>query len=78
MFLLGVLAPVVLVVSPYALTGSIGDLFEGVFVAPQSRFDYATWDMPHPATLLYAAPVLATLMIRPRLSHKTRQAVDIS
>lgn len=77
-FLAGVGAPVALFVAPYALTGSVGDLVEGVLVTPQSRFEFASSSMPHPATLLRALPVMALLLVRSRVSERRRNLIDVA
>jgi hypothetical protein len=41
-FLAGVAAPVVVFMLPYAMSGALGALYEGVFVLPRARLDYPT------------------------------------
>lgn len=55
-FLSGVLLPVTLFILPYVVTGSVSAWYEGVFVAPRSRFHSATAEMPPPVTMLAALP----------------------
>ena len=43
-FVAGVLLPVLLFVLPYLGTGSLGALYEGVFVLPRLRFEFAARD----------------------------------
>lgn len=71
------LLPPLLLTTPYIVTGSVGDLIDGVFVAPRTRFEFAASSMPNPATLLWAAPVLALLVIRTRLRPERRRVVDV-
>ena len=68
LFLCGAAIPLVLFAIPYVVTGSVGDLIQGVLIAPRSRFEFAAWSMPNPATLLWAVPLLALLVVRTRLS----------
>jgi hypothetical protein len=77
-FVVGVVAPIAALVTPYAVTGSIGDLVEGVLVSPQSRFEFASFDMPHPATLLWAVPVVTLFVVRRRLTDRWRNRVDVA
>ena len=64
MFLGGLIIPLFLVALPYLVTGSLGDLIDGVLIAPQSRFEFAYRSVPGPAALLWAAPVVLVLVGR--------------
>lgn len=75
-FLAGGAFPIVLLAVPYVLTGSIGDLIDGTVIAPRSRFEFATFSMPEPATLVWAVPVVAVFLTRPRLTRIWRNRVD--
>lgn len=77
-FLAGVGVPIALLVAPYALTGSVGDLVEGVLITPQSRFEFASWSMPHAATLRWAVPVVALFLVRSQLTEWRRQRLDVA
>ena len=55
-FLFGVALPVVALMTPYLLTGSISAWYEGVFVIPRSRFFAAMAPMPAVITTLAAVP----------------------
>ncbi len=77
-FLVGVTVPIALLAAPYIATGSVTDLVTGVLVAPQSRFDFASWSMPHPATVLWAVPLAALLYLRPRVAARGRQLLDVA
>ena len=50
-FLGGLIIPLFLVALPYLVTGSLGDLIDGVLIAPQSRFEFAYRSVPGPAAL---------------------------
>ena len=76
-FLAGVAAPVVALVFPFALTGSLDDLYRGVFIAPQSRLDYAYQSTTHPAVLGLLAPLLAYIPARRRISETARRSFDV-
>jgi hypothetical protein len=45
-FVVGVGGPVLLFCLPYLFSGSLAALYEGVFVLPRLRFEFATWDSP--------------------------------
>jgi hypothetical protein len=75
-FLAGCALPVALLAVPYLLTGSLSDLVEGTLVAPRSRFEFATFDMPPPAELGWALPLVVLLVARPRMSKLVRTGVD--
>lgn len=45
-FVVGVSVPVLLFCIPYLSSGALGILYEGVFVLPRLRFEFATWDSP--------------------------------
>jgi hypothetical protein len=55
-FLSGVALPFALLISPYVLTGSLSTWYEGVVVAPRSRFSAATMELPELVTMLAALP----------------------
>ena len=55
-FLFGAALPVVALMTPYLLTGSVSAWYEGVFVTPRSRFYAAMSPMPPVFTTLAAAP----------------------
>jgi dolichyl-phosphate-mannose-protein mannosyltransferase len=74
-FCLGVALPVAAVAVPYLATGAVGDLLDGVFVAPRSRLDYSYEPLPGAASLLWALPVVAALVVRQRVPA-ARRAVD--
>jgi Dolichyl-phosphate-mannose-protein mannosyltransferase len=77
-FLAGCAVPLVLLTVPYVMTGSLGDLLEGTLVAPRSRFKFASFDMPHPAALGWAVPLVVLFLARPRLAEVWRYRVDVA
>jgi hypothetical protein len=60
-FVAGVLAPCILFLTPYVLSGSVGDLYEGVFVLPRLRLEFAAWDSPPLLGFVPAAAIAAWL-----------------
>lgn len=63
---LGAAVPVALFALPYAASGSLDALWQGVFVLPQSRFLHATWTPPPLMALVPALAVAAWLTLAPR------------
>lgn len=63
-FGLGVAAPVALLFGVYAASGGLAALLDGVFVAPRSRFRFASDPLPPPWTLV-AAVLPALLLVIP-------------
>lgn len=61
-FLFGVLLPLTLFIIPYVLTSSVSAWYEGVFVAPRTRFYAATAELPPLVTMLAALPYGLVLM----------------
>lgn len=59
----GVLLPVAAFLVPYALSGSLGLWYEGVFVAPQRRFEFASLGLPPLASLGTAVPLASLLAV---------------
>lgn len=70
--------PLMLTALPYAVTGSVGDLLEGVFVTPKSRFEFASLDMPPATSLLRAVPVAAIFLIRGLVPVRARRLLDLA
>ena len=77
-FVAGVALPVVLLVTPYVVTGSLVDLFTGVFVTPRGRLSgkgyYAS---SVPVALVFAVPVVLVLFAI-RSKSRTARSVDIA
>lgn len=78
LFLVGAVVPMALLVAPYAATSSVDDLVAGVFLGPQSRYEFASQSLPHPATLLWALPVVGALLVRRKLTVERRQKLDVA
>ena len=77
-FALGAALPIVVLLAPYVATRSVGDFVDGVLLEPRSRYEFAFYDMPHPATLLWCVPFAAVLWLRTRISERGRLIVDVS
>lgn len=60
-FLGGVLAPLLIFLTPYVLSGAVGELYEGVFVLPRLRLEFAAWDSPPLLGFLPAVAIAAWL-----------------
>jgi hypothetical protein len=75
-FVLSAAVPVVLFLVPYAVSGSLGDWWQGVFVTPRRRLAVAVYGLPEGWTvlpaLLYAGVLTAAAIDSGR---RTRQAV---
>ena len=71
-FLIGVAVPVALFAAPYVATSSLDSLLDGIFVAPQSRFEYAALTMPPPQTLLWGVPLVGLFWLRSRVTQTRR------
>jgi hypothetical protein len=77
-FMAAVLLPFVALAAPYLATGGFADLVKGVLVSPQSRFEFASFGMPNPATLLWAVPLVAAFAARRRVSERSRLVIDVT
>ena len=77
LFLYGVALPLVALLAPYAASGAIGALVNGVLVSPQTRFDFAYRSMPHLVTLLWAIPIAVYLVGRVWIPQARRRFADI-
>lgn len=60
-FLGGVLLPAVLFAIPYAMSSSLDDLWQGVFVKPQVRFEAAQANLPPLSTQMLVLPLAVVL-----------------
>src|SRR5581483_8362216 len=60
--LAGVALPLLAFLAPYALTGSVGALVEGIFVAPFRRTQFAYFPPPGIWTSVFVLPALALLI----------------
>lgn len=66
-FALGLLLPLAVLAIPYGLSGSVSELWRGVFVAPQRRLDVASRVLPSSVMLLPVVPYVAVLAAPPGL-----------
>jgi hypothetical protein len=76
-FLAGIALPVALLAAPYIATGSLGDLYTGVFVTPRGRLDSGYYGTAAPAAFVFSVPVLVLLrVLRKRTS--TARITDLA
>jgi hypothetical protein len=59
--LAGLAIPLAAVAAPYVLTGSLGDLYTGLFVTPRGRLESGYPGTAAPVALVFAAPTLVIL-----------------
>ena len=76
-FAMGVSVPLVIMAVPYVFTGSFRSLVEGVLITPRSRFEFASWNLPGPWSLLRGLPLAALLVARPWASERARRLMDV-
>ena len=74
-FAVGVAIPVALFVIPYLRAGAVDDLWNGVFITPVRRLDFAASGLPEMATLLGALPVALLLGLVPLPRVPARRVV---
>ena len=74
-FALGVAVPVAWFAAPYILSGSLADLWRGVFVLPTRRLSVATMPLWGLGTTVAALPLVAALATAARGSAPTRRIV---
>jgi len=77
-FLAGVAVPIAVLLIPYVVTRSVGDLYSGVLVAPRSRLQNTYLGTLDPVGLLIAAPVALALVGRCFMTPAARRAVDVT
>ena len=70
-FLAGVTVPLLVLAAPYLATGSLGDLYTGLFVTPRGRLESGYYATAAPAAVVFAIPVLVVLLA---LRRRTRTA----
>ena len=73
LFLAGVMLPLVLLAAPYVATGSIGDLYTGLFVTPRGRLESGYYGTAGPVALAFAVPTLAVLYALGRRGRSARK-----
>jgi len=74
-FAVGVAIPVALFAIPYLRAGAVAELWNGVFITPARRLDFAASNLPQAATLLGALPVALLLGLLPLPRVTARRAV---
>ena len=77
-FLAGAAVPIAVLLTPYVVTGSVGDLLNGVFVLPQSKLQGIYSPPLGPRGLVVAAPVAIALVTRYFVSVPTRRRIDVA
>ena len=65
--------PLVLLAVPYVATGSIGDLYTGLFVTPRGRLESGYYGTAGPVALAFAVPTLAVLYALGRRGRSARK-----
>ena len=74
LFLAGVGLPLVVLAAPYVLTGSLGDLYTGLFVTPRGRLASGYYGTTAPAAVVFAMTVVVVLLV---IRKKTRWARSV-
>ena len=69
----GCLVPIAVFLSAYAATGSLDDLYRGLFVLPLKRFAHASLDLPPFWTMIAAAPYSTLLVLRPSIQTRAHR-----
>lgn len=77
-FVIGVLLPIVPFLAPYVASGALGDLYHGLFVLPQKRFEFGVFPLPDVIRIACPATVLAVSEICRRLHNRRLNAVCIA
>ena len=72
---LGAAVPVALFTLPYVVSGSLGALWQGAFVLPQSRFLHAAWTPPPISALAPPLAVAAWIVLSRRLVGPLRRPI---
>lgn len=62
-YVLGILLPVILFLIPYTTSGSLTDLYQGVFIRPFVRVDAVVFSLPPASYLALELPVAAVLLL---------------
>jgi len=76
LFCAGVALPLAVLAAPYVLTGSVGDLYTGLFVTPRGRLDSGYYETTAPAAVVFAMTVVGVLLaIRKRA--RWARSVDV-
>ncbi len=70
----GCLLPIVVFLIPYASSGSVGALLNGVFVLPGMRFEFATRPPPRLQTAIFLPPLCFTFVLAELLPRAARRA----
>ena len=73
-FLAGVTLPIFLLAAPYLASGSLGDLYTGLFVTPRGRLESGYYGTAAPAAFVFAVPVLVVLLALRKRTRAARNA----
>ena len=73
-FLAGVTLPILLLAAPYLATGSLGDLYTGLFVTPRGRLESGYYGTAAPVAFVFAVPVLVVLLALRKRTRAARNA----
>jgi hypothetical protein len=76
LFTVGVAVPLGALAAPYVLTGSLGDLYTGLFVTPRGRLESGYYGTTAPAAIVFAIAVVAVLLAV-RKDTKWARSVDL-
>ena len=63
-FVVGVCIPLAVFLVPYVATGSLFELYHGVFISPQKRLDLVSHALPAASSLIALMPVALVLLIQ--------------
>lgn len=74
-FAVGVVLPIAVFLVPYYLSGSLGALFNGVFILPTKRFGLAESPTPSPIMMAYMIPVILPLILASNCGRTGRLVV---
>jgi hypothetical protein len=77
-FLVGAAVPIALLAAPYVVTGSVGDLLNGVFVLPQAKLQGIYSPPLGPRGLIVGAPLAVALVMRYFVSPPARRRIDVA
>ena len=76
LFLVGVALPLAVLAAPYVLTGSLGNLYTGLFVTPRGRLESGYYGTTAPAAVVFAMTVVVVLLVI-RKNTRWARSVDV-